>query len=583
MKVNNLLKKVGSVITTAALLATLGTTAFADGGVTVGVNGDGISITKVETVKHADSADVYDVTVTYKTTKDNAVGMTMLVYKNKDDSSLNDNAANPYTEGSMQIIGIDQTKAESSSDGSAKEGSFTFSVTTNAGTTEAPNVYHIKKGKKALIAVSGDKCTPAYAALLIKLAAKEITPKTLDKAVSVAANASDVDIQSALNAAAEKATVSVIDDVDGEHQVSLSHADIKDGEWALGEDGKYTKTYTFRASNTYVEGVEFKEDKTVKVTATITKTAVSGTVAKLGSAEVTGNVATISVNNSVLKDATDLSNLTTYLEENYKSVQLTAGDLTDTIENGASFETSDAYEVNKTSYTYTATVNAGTGKNGNVKLDANQPITVTVNITSDSITDVKLMKDSAEVTGELDSVQVPSGTTEANVPNEVKNLLSDYSLSYTENKNGASATKTIALTDNKVGYTSAVKDGKVTFTINTIDGIALVSPFSVVVPYTIAPAGVPVYLGDVDLDGEVTPNDLNVLRFHIAGRKELSGINAGKENAQFKAANIVKAEMGEEEEVGPDDYNALRFHIAGRKELESIGKEIVATVPSYVE
>ena len=31
MKVKNLLKKVGSVITTAALLATLGTTAFADG------------------------------------------------------------------------------------------------------------------------------------------------------------------------------------------------------------------------------------------------------------------------------------------------------------------------------------------------------------------------------------------------------------------------------------------------------------------------------------------------------------------------------------------------------------------------
>lgn len=567
MKVNNLLKKVGSVITTAALLATLGTTAFADGGVTVGVNGDGISITKVETVQHENSTDVYDVTVTYKTTKDNAVGMTMLVYKNKDDSSLNDNAANPYTEGSMQIIGIDQTKAESSSDGSAKEGSFTFSVTTNAGTTEAPNVYHIKKGKKALIAVSGDKCTPAYAALLIKLAAKEITPKTLDKAVSVAANASDVDIQSALDAAVKNVTVEVVDDVTNNHQVSLDKADIKDANWTLGEDGKCTRRYTFKAGNTSVEGVEFKEDKTVVVTATITKTAVSGTVAKLGSAEVTGNVATISVNNSVLKDATDLSNLTTYLEENYKSVQLTAGDLTDTIENGASFETSDAYEVNKTSYTYTATVNAGTGKNGNVKLDANQLITVTVNITSDSITDVKLMKDSAEVTGELDSVQVPSGTTEANVPNEVKNLLSDYSLSYTENKNGASATKTIALTDNKVGYTSKVESDKVTFTIATIDGISLETPFEVIVPYEVKPEK-QILLGDVDGDGIITGNDWGMIANHLSKFEITSALN-DKNSDAFKAADID----GDGFLTG-NDWGSIANHLSKFEVSSTIGKVI---------
>ena len=567
MKVNNLLKKVGSVITTAALLATLGTTAFADGGVTVGVGGDGISITEVETVQHENSTDVYDVTVTYKTTKDNAVGMTMLVYKNKDDSSLNDNAANPYTEGSMQIIGIDQTKAESSSDGSAKEGSFTFSVTTNAGTTEAPNVYHIKKGKKALIAVSGDKCTPAYAALLIKLAAKEITPKTLDKAVSVAANASDVDIQSALDAAVKNVTVEVVDDVTNNHQVSLDKADIKDANWTLGEDGKCTRRYTFKAGNTSVEGVEFKEDKTVVVTATITKTAVSGTVAKLGSAEVTGNVATISVNNSVLKDATDLSNLTTYLEENYKSVQLTAGDLTDTIENGASFETSDAYEVNKTSYTYTATVNAGTGKNGNVKLDANQLITVTVNITSDSITDVKLMKDSAEVTGELDSVQVPSGTTEANVPNEVKNLLSDYSLSYTENKNGASATKTIALTDNKVGYTSKVESDKVTFTIATIDGISLETPFEVIVPYEVKPEK-QILLGDVDGDVIITGNDWGMIANHLSKFEITSALN-DKNSDAFKAADID----GDGFLTG-NDWGSIANHLSKFEVSSTIGKVI---------
>lgn len=567
MKVNNLLKKVGSVITTAALLATLGTTAFADGGVTVGVGGEGISITKVETVQHENSTDVYDVTVTYKTTKDNAVGMTMLVYKNKDDSSLNDNAANPYNEGSMQIIGIDQTKAESSSDGSAKEGSFTFSVTTNAGTTETPNVYHIKKGKKALIAVSGDKCTPAYAALLLKAAAKTIAQKTLVDSVTVAANASDAEIQSALDDAAKNATVEVTDDVKNNHQVSLDKADIKDANWTPGENGEYTRHYTFQKGNTSIEGVEFKEDKTVVVTATITKEAVSGMVAKLGSAEVTGNVATISVNNSVLKDATDLSALTTYLNTNYADVQLKADGLTDVIENGAAFTTTATYEEGKSSYNYTATVAVKPSKNGNVKLDVEQSINVTVNITSDSITDVKLMKDNAEVTGELDSVQVPSGTTEANVPNEVKNLLSDYSLSYTENKNGASATKTIALTDNKVVYTSKVESDKVTFTIATIDGISLETPFEVIVPYEVKPEK-QILLGDVDGDGIITGNDWGMIANHLSKFEITSALN-DKNSDAFKAADID----GDGFLTG-NDWGSIANHLSKFEVSSTIGKVI---------
>ena len=571
MKVNNLLKKVGSVITTAALLATLGTTAFADGGVTVGVGGDGISITKVETVQHENSTDVYDVTVTYKTTKDNAVGMTMLVYKNKDDSSLNDNAANPYTEGSMQIIGIDQTKAESSSDGSAKEGSFTFSVTTNAGTTEAPNVYHIKKGKKALIAVSGDKCTPAYAALLIKLAAKEITPKTLDKAVSVDANASDDAIQSALNTAAEKATVSVIDDVDGEHQVSLSLADIKDGKWTLGEDGKYTKTYTFKASNTYVEGVEFKEDKTVKVTATITKTAVDAD--RITAIE--GMTATTVEGNTVFTGAYTPNDSTTLetIKNELVGKKVTLADSTGTVTGkiviaDEMIHTEDVYnaELEEQDITFTVKVDAGAKLDNNLlNVSAEKEATVKIKVSKTAVVNkIELVGNDISVNatkGEDD------GATKTNIINALnEKLLNGYTFKLTDTKNNV--TENVAVGEVEKAWT--VEGAGTTFTATlkvtaiTKEGFTTKLPEGgVVVTFAKAPVitvkTAPAFTyGDVNGDGDIDLSDYNLIKRYSLGKI-----------TEFTAADgsIIPneaADVSGDGDIDLSDYNLIKRYSLGK-------------------
>lgn len=194
MKVNNLLKKVGSVITTVALLATLGTTAFADAPekYTDSKEGTGIKITNVKT-EQVGTSDIYKVTVDYYTTVDNLTGMTMMMYTKND---INDPSSleKPSYEASMKIVGIDQQAGKKGATGTAaddadKKGSFVFNITTNE---SGSNGYYVKKGVPALIAVSGDQCTPAYALCGVSRTAGYAVPITLKDtekdAVDIAVN-----------------------------------------------------------------------------------------------------------------------------------------------------------------------------------------------------------------------------------------------------------------------------------------------------------------------------------------------------------------------------------------------------------
>lgn len=592
MKVNNLLKKVGSVITTAALLATLGTTAFADGGVTVGVGGDGISITKVETVQHENSTDVYDVTVTYKTTKDNAVGMTMLVYKNKDDSSLNDNAANPYTEGSMQIIGIDQTKAESSSDGSAKEGSFTFSVTTNAGTTEAPNVYHIKKGKKALIAVSGDKCTPAYAALLIKLAAKEITPKTLDKAVSVAANASDVDIQSALDAAVKNVTVEVVDDVTNNHQVSLDKADIKDANWTLGEDGKCTRRYTFKAGNTSVEGVEFKEDKTVVVTATITKTAVDATaVDTFNGKSAENDKFIIEVQKSDLDSQT--GDKGDYLRNQIlnKKVKFKAEETGKTTLYGeilvadSMVSAKQEYAEGTNTYDYTVTVPEGQITDSYVIVpEALKTFTVSVSVTEKPAITAITPTSAINNSDYSFAVSDTDAFTAENIAAKLKNDRAGDStaVKYTVGTEQKDATLEDFVYGWDVTITGDTAEAKLKITgiktesISNQYSLNLTDNVLATVKVT-KKEGTPIKLGDVNFDNKITGADLNMMKAFLAGQLPKDG-QVSKDLHDASSVRYNAANINRDTKFNGADLNRYKAHLAGQLTDENIGQIIVGHI-----
>lgn len=161
MKVNNLLKRIGSVVTTAAMLATLGTTGFAynpTNGITD--SGTDITINSVSVAPVTGATDVYKVTAGYTATKEQSVGVTMLTYamaKREADKSVSDvNITKVSTDGkvtsgageNMPIIGIDQN-AKTVASGT---GTFEFTFTTNS----TNNSYYIAPGNTAIMFISGD-------------------------------------------------------------------------------------------------------------------------------------------------------------------------------------------------------------------------------------------------------------------------------------------------------------------------------------------------------------------------------------------------------------------------------------------
>ena len=161
------LKKITAAVSAAAMIATMGTSAFAD------IDGVGITLNEVKAVKNGDN---YDVTIKYTPGTgeyENEIGVTMLTYgatavKGIDKTNpVNGTTAdeNKYSSG-MQIVGVDQNGTTGNADG---KNEFTFKVTTKAD----EQGYYVTAGKSALVMVSGDKVkSPAVAELRFN---KEIT------------------------------------------------------------------------------------------------------------------------------------------------------------------------------------------------------------------------------------------------------------------------------------------------------------------------------------------------------------------------------------------------------------------------
>ena len=257
MKVKNLLKKVGAVMTTAALLATLGTTAFADG---VDVKkevaaGGNVSITGVTATDKGN--DVYEIKVDYTTTIDNKVGMTMLTYRaSGEDEKPADTALSTKYSDTMQIVGIAQSADNKAKDSS---GSFIFNVTTKQG-EDTTNKYYIQKGKTVLIAVSGDQCTPAYATFSLDATAKSATCTlgSVDDPVPIGAN---LDLNQALNKMVEADKIVFYDEnnepIDNA-TANLENVDFSKVEWKKDSSGAYIAKFDLLKDQ--ISGVDINGD-----------------------------------------------------------------------------------------------------------------------------------------------------------------------------------------------------------------------------------------------------------------------------------------------------------------------------------
>ena len=583
MKVNNLLKKVGSVITTAALLATLGTTAFADGENVSTKPGKGISITSVTTTK-VDDNGLYNVKVEYATTVDNVTGMTMLAYRAKDSSgNPSDTALGTAYSNDMQIVGIDQKEPVKNN-----SGSFEFKVTTN---TDA-NGFYIQKGKKALIAVSGDQCEPAYATLLLKAAAKTIDQKTLVDSVPVAANASDAEIQSALNDAVKNVTVEVVDDVNNNHQVSLDKADIKDANWTLGEDGKYTKTYTFKAGNTSVEGVEFKEDKTVKVTATITKTAVDATaVDTFNGKSAENDKCIIEVQKSDLDSQT--GDKGDYLRNQIlnKKVKFKAEETGKTTLYGeilvadSMVSAKQEYAEGTNTYDYTVTVPEGQITDSYVIVpEALKTFTVSVSVTEKPA--ITAITPTSAINNSDYSFAVSD--TDAFTAEKIAAKLKDdragdsTAVKYTVGAEQKDATLKDFVYGWDVTITGDTAEAKLkitgikTETISNLYSLNLTDNVLATVKVT-KEEGTPIKLGDVNFDNKITGADLDMMKAFLAGQLPKDG-QVSKDLHDASSVRYNAANINRDTKLNGADLNRYKAHLAGQLTDENIGQIIVGHI-----
>ena len=145
------LKKITAAVSAAAMIATMGTSAFA---ANVIQSSSGITIKGITVTQRTDDSELYNVSVVYETTEVQDIGTTMLTYVKHGDAL---SSVTAYDKDTMNIVGIDQKNDTSA---------FTFTVTTD---TSASNGIYMIPGEAGLLMLSGDKVggTPAVATLAI--------------------------------------------------------------------------------------------------------------------------------------------------------------------------------------------------------------------------------------------------------------------------------------------------------------------------------------------------------------------------------------------------------------------------------
>lgn len=167
------LKKITAAVSAAAMIATMGTSAFA---ANVIQSSSGITIKGITVTQRTDDSELYNVSVEYETTEVQGIGTTMLTYVKHGDAL---SSVTAYDKDTMNIVGVDQKNDTSA---------FTFTVTTD---TSASNGIYMIPGEPGLLMLSGDKVTtPAVATLAI--AALKVTNTELGEiAIINGADATD--------------------------------------------------------------------------------------------------------------------------------------------------------------------------------------------------------------------------------------------------------------------------------------------------------------------------------------------------------------------------------------------------------
>lgn len=498
MKVNNLLKRIGSVVTTAAMLATLGTTGFAADPVDVtGTKNDGSNI-KITSVKRTDmGSGVYKFTIGYDSedaSKQNSIGVTMLTYVMSDRSGIS--AGTTYNDSTMQIVGVNQETQTNTT------GNIEFSVATSEDSSAlSSNALLMTSGQKGLVMIGGDNTTPAVAEFSIPVAAWTIASATVNpvsgaSVSNIAYNTSVEDINKAVFAyidnvtagnGAKTATLTKKTGADKFDSITITKkGDANNTPYAQGSVGEFVVTiplsnFVIPADSGATIGTGETDKKTVTVEISVAKDAWTASAANT----TVGTNNTISVAEGADKAA---------IEAAIKASSIVLGDgsrqytLSETEKNALTIE-----KVNDTTYR----VAFAASYDGDTQIVTATGLTkdVTVTFTQNVASAVELVNGNTEsataYTWNKDNVSVKADAeTDAAVSTAVKNKLGADSvyakITYTNANTSGGAAQYEYVSASDFAYVADVEKDKVTATV-TKEGISITSGNTFDFGYTVTP------------------------------------------------------------------------------------------------
>lgn len=568
------LKKITAAVSAAAMIATMGTSAFA-ADPTPGV----ITIDGINVVQRENSSNLYDVTVTY-TAEVQGIGTTMLTYVKHNDSLT---SASVYDKDTMNIVGVDQKNDTSA---------FTFTVTTD---TSASNGIYMVPGEAGVLMLSGDKIiTPAVATVTIP--APAAAKATADAVAIEAYSYDDVDALKAKIAAELKdKTANIYAAADGTGVADATYTFTGTETAVLApvadQTGKYTYTVTIPEGATLSNTkISIPANFTCIVDVTVTTIAWSATTIELTGAKE------VSLTKGDVTDGIDKAVKNALVAKGFviKDADEHSANVTNANAAIAVESTGNVYNADATAdqtLTYKVTATNAESKQGDVTvatLASGEIADITVTVAAlDADQFIVATAEGTKGGAAVPSVTVPNGTNEADAKAAlteaidnitVKNATGDKSESGwttsgewsiagydATNESAATYTATIAIVEpTERGTDKGVnKDSiKLTLTLNV----------------EAKPQGEPVYLGDVNLDGVINAKDWSDLRNHIQGKKIIADLNDPSSTA-FKAANVNKSGAGVDS-LTASDWSDLRNHIQGKKLNSAVGTEQVGTKPS---
>lgn len=250
------LKKITAAVSAAAMIATMGTSAFAADPASGAI--------EITNVLHSVSGNVHTFTIQYTAGDVQDIGITMFSYAGKEIPVLNkdehnnfdaskalDSAEQPY-----KVVGVDQV-----ANTTEKTGEISFKVSTDDKT--AP--IYMEEGQTGLVKLGGDKVnSPAIATFTIPESPWAITGVTASKAGTAVTEVTGIDY----NATVEEIAAAIKNAID---KVTVTGANDKTADWIVPEtlSGVTVADYTPGKAGTFTAKVPLAQFRPSDAAATI--------------------------------------------------------------------------------------------------------------------------------------------------------------------------------------------------------------------------------------------------------------------------------------------------------------------------